>query len=174
MGQQAAGSTRESVSRQLGQALRGRADCPPERRSCLAVGPSLLAMINALLAGFVRCQGAGAELGREGGVHQGSEATAGGCVAGTLGAPSTPGVWLGWRGGAQREQGVLIERKTPTTAALCVQESQDHPGSPSNSHSVRVAQIRYPWGWPRDSAFLKIPRCSCCCCSTAHMLGEQD
>lgn len=111
MGQQAAGSTRESVSRQLGQALRGRADCPPERRSCLAVGPSLLAMINALLAGFVRCQGAGAELGREGGVHQGSEATAGGCVAGTLGAPLHPRGLAGLAGRGTEGAGCLNRKK---------------------------------------------------------------
>lgn len=77
------------------QAPLGRARHPPERRSWLAAGAQLLAMINLLLAGFVRCQGPGAEPGGLGDARAES-LWQGGWAAGTLGgAPRRVGMGAG-------------------------------------------------------------------------------
>ena len=133
----------------------------------MAAGPSLLAMINLLLAGFVRCQGPGARLGGRGGAR--AQSSTGGWVAGTLGG--APG--LAGKGGPQREQGVLTGRKTPTRAALLCTQITESPRISFKcifkySSSDIVAQ-----GWARESAFLKISRRCCCCCSGAKLWGAR-
>lgn len=97
------------------QAPLGRARRPPERRSWLAAGAQLLAMINLLLAGFVRCQGPGAEPGGLGDARA-ERLRQGGWVE--------PLAGLGWGrgGGRDSKQG----RKTPSTAAFL------HTGITSN------------------------------------------
>ena len=50
---------RETGKEVAGQAPRGRAHSPPQRRSWVAAGARFMAVINSLLAGFVRCQGSG-------------------------------------------------------------------------------------------------------------------
>ena len=95
------------------QAPPGRARRPPERRSWLAAGAQLLAMINLLLAGFVRCQGPGAEPGGLGDARA-ERLRQGGWVE--------PLAGLGWgRGGG----GWIAskEGKLPARQPFCTQES---------------------------------------------------
>lgn len=79
----------------------------------MAAGPSLLAMINLLLAGFVRCQGPGARLGGRGG------ASAQRFYRGLGSRDSGWGPWSGWERGTAEGAGCLNRKKN------------SHQGSPS-------------------------------------------